>query len=623
LTSTVSTAEPALAPPPRRLRRTGGALELGRGLRLDGAAPTATVAPAIDRLCLRLEAMGSGLADRGSPLTLEPLAADPTSLRPASPEAYRLDVEPRGIRLRAATEAGLSHGLSTLAQWLALHAASSELPAVRIEDAPLLRHRGVLLDVSRSRVPTMESLLRLVERLASWKINELQLYTEHTFAYRGHEVVWRGASAFTPAEIRRLDHECRLRHIELVPNQNSFGHLHRWLEHDRYRHLAECPDGIEHPFADRPTPFSLCPIDPGSLELLADLYAQLLPCFSSRRFHIGFDETLDLGRGRSRERAEAIGLGHVYADFLVAVARLAAGHGRSVQFWGDIAAGHPEILALTPADATVMEWGYEADHPFPERAAALAAAGRPFYLCPGTSSWLSFAGRWTNAAANIAAAIQHGVRHGAIGVLVTDWGDQGHLQPPMAGLPGYLLTASLAWNPERTQGARPESMRALLDLWAFDSAPGRGPAGALLALADVYSLPGGSTFNASPLFYLLTRPDLALDGPRLRGITTQGLERTRERLGEIGSSVGSAGTELGFMRRALDCAVTLGLARLRQQAGTSCRQLDASSRRSMAGDLDALIEEHRALWASSSRPGGLDESARHLERTRDALRGKG
>jgi hypothetical protein len=142
----------------------------------------------------------------------------------------------------------------------------------------------------------------------------------------------------------------------------------------------------------------------------------------------------------------------------------------------------------------------------------------------------------------------------------------------------------------------------------------------LLALAEIYSVPGGSTFNASPLFYLLTRPDLSLEGPRLRGMTAAGLERTRDRLDEIGADVASAGPEIGWSHRALGCAAALGLGRVRQGASETCRQLDAPSRRLLARELGALIEEHRALWPSSSRPGGLDESARYLERTRDALR---
>ena len=64
------------------------------------------------------------------------------------------------------------------------------LPCLKIHDWPDFARRGVMLDISRGRVPKLETLLKLASRLADFKINELQLYTEHTFAYRDHQSVW-------------------------------------------------------------------------------------------------------------------------------------------------------------------------------------------------------------------------------------------------------------------------------------------------------------------------------------------------------------------------------------------------------------------------------------------------
>ena len=90
-----------------------------------------------------------------------------------------------------------------------------------------------MLDVSRDRVPTRETLERIVGMLALARINQLQLYTEHTFAYRDHEIVWRDASPITPDDVRWLDALCVEHGIELVANQNCFGHMNRWLMHPR------------------------------------------------------------------------------------------------------------------------------------------------------------------------------------------------------------------------------------------------------------------------------------------------------------------------------------------------------------------------------------------------------
>lgn len=241
-----------LAPPPRRLRRLDGALRLTAAALIptDGAPEQE---PAADRLEEGLAACGVPVRriDPGSePSTTEAavrfrlVPEAPASDPAAGPESYALEITAAGIELTAVAAPGLYYGVETLLQWLADNpppdrGVPTSLPAVRIEDQPGFRHRGLLIDVSRNRVPTMESLFRLVDTMAALKLNQLQLYTEHTFAYSGHEVVWQGASPLTAAEIRALDAHCRRRFVELVPNQNSFGHLHRWLKHEPYRSLAE------------------------------------------------------------------------------------------------------------------------------------------------------------------------------------------------------------------------------------------------------------------------------------------------------------------------------------------------------------------------------------------------
>ena len=127
-------------------------------------------------------------------------------------------------------------------------------------------------------------MFELVEHLADFKVNELQLYTEHTFAYRNYEPVWKGWGPITGEEILRLDSRCRQLGIELVPNQNSFGHLRYWLAHAPLHKLAE----VDRPYASPDGtylrhPSTLAPAHPGTLPFLRELYDELLPCFSSQR----------------------------------------------------------------------------------------------------------------------------------------------------------------------------------------------------------------------------------------------------------------------------------------------------------------------------------------------------
>jgi N-acetyl-beta-hexosaminidase len=234
------------------------------------------------------------------------------------PQGYELTITPTGIFIVAATSAGAFYGGLTLIQILAQR--QRDLPLLRISDWPDFLHRGVMLDISRDKVPSMETLFNLVDMLASWKINQLQLYTEHTFAYQNHPDVWAEASPITGEQVLALDAYCRERFIEFVPNQNTYGHMRRWLVHPRYNHLAECPQGCDTQdpvwgYFDEP--FTLCPEDPESLNLVRSLMDELLPHFSSRQFNVGGDEPVELGQGRSREAVTTRGKGRVYLDFLL------------------------------------------------------------------------------------------------------------------------------------------------------------------------------------------------------------------------------------------------------------------------------------------------------------------
>src|ERR1700677_5098205 len=90
------------------------------------------------------------------------------------PQGYRLSIVPAGITISASTPAGQFYAAATLRQLKRQFPKS--LPCLEIEDHPDFPVRGVMLDISRDKVPTMQTLYELIDLLASWKINQLQLY---------------------------------------------------------------------------------------------------------------------------------------------------------------------------------------------------------------------------------------------------------------------------------------------------------------------------------------------------------------------------------------------------------------------------------------------------------------
>ena len=400
--------------------------------------------------------------------SLPPFSAALSAAAPPHPEGYLLTIDRSGVRIEFRETAGLRAAMATFRQLARQY--GNRLPCLKIRDWPDFSRRGVMLDISRGRVPKLETLLRLASRLADFKINELQLYTEHTFAYARYPSVWQSWGALTGEEIRQLDAHCHQLGIDLVPNQNSFGHLRYFLEHPRLKRLAEVRRPYPDPsgeFIRRPT--TLAPAHPGTLPFLRGLYDELLPNFSSRFFNVGCDETWDLGRGQSKSLCAARGHGRVYLDFLKKIHREVAARGKTMMFWGDIILKYPKLVPemagwnrqlanqfsgespeknspepVSP-NLVALNWGYEADHPFDREAALFARARIPFYVCPGTSSWQTLIGRHDNALANLRAAARAGRKHGALGYLITDWGDGGHPQPLAVSYPVYLAGAALSW----------------------------------------------------------------------------------------------------------------------------------------------------------------------------------
>ncbi|MEE8170722.1 MAG: glycoside hydrolase family 20 zincin-like fold domain-containing protein, partial [Phycisphaerae bacterium] len=410
-----------LLPQPRKLKRRAGVLAIPHGV--DFAAADGLEASFDPLVRAARRALGMRRPRTGAPLATlirsdRPLLTfelKAPGFRTAG--AYRLIVNQREIRAQAGDAAGLWNAVQTLAQLARVR--SGAIPCAEIEDWPDLPIRGVLLDVSRDKVPKLHTLYELVDWLSGMKINQLQLYTEHTFAYRRHRTVWTDASPMTPADIQALDQYCADRFVDLVPNQNCFGHMERWLRHDRYAPLAEATEPWRDPWGRiREQPTTLNPLDPRSFQLVAGLLDDLLPNFRSGLVNVNCDEPFELGQGRSAAACGRRGLAAVYLDFLLKLNRHVRRRKRKMMFWADVVQAHPEVIAKLPADAIALEWGYEADHPFDQRCARLARARRPFYVCPGTSSWCSFSGRTDNALDNLRAAAQAGIRHGAAGFLI-------------------------------------------------------------------------------------------------------------------------------------------------------------------------------------------------------------
>ncbi|MFQ5590387.1 MAG: glycoside hydrolase family 20 zincin-like fold domain-containing protein [Phycisphaerae bacterium] len=415
-------------------------------------------------------------------------------------DGYRLAVGCDCIEIAGGSPAACFHALQTLRQLSIRCQGAWEIPCCTVVDWPDYNTRGLLHDVTRGKVPRLSTLKLLVDRLAELKVNQLQLYLEHAFVFSFDPGICGPDEGITPDDARELDCYCRERFIDLVPALATLGHMGRILSMPRYRHLAEIPatrpwSGMTWP--QRVRGLTLDFTNPEARRLAERMWSDVLDAFSSPIVNICGDEPHDLGKGlgnshhagRRRLARTDKGIEHrcpestaigrtsrtahdehargsrvdharrTYAEYLKHTQEFCAVRGRKTQFWSDVVAAHPELLARMPADSTVLHWGYNdgADY---NGTAALVKASSSVYVCPGTSGWKRIINAMGLAERNIAAFAKVGINHGAMGLLNTDWGDHGHFNQLACSWHGIALGAALAWDSTHSTGGEFDALFA-------------------------------------------------------------------------------------------------------------------------------------------------------------------
>lgn len=436
-------------PEPRSLRLLGGefVIDASTRIRIPDSNPSfLRTAESLKVAIYELTGLNLGIEvsdtgeQTGGDIAFRLEAADST------PQGYAIECARERVVVRAGDEAGLFYGVQTLIQ-LAKNRGRS-WPCLSIDDSPVLSNRGVMLDVSRGKVPTLETLEQLTRTLAHYKFNQFQLYFEHTFAFPSHPEISEGADPLTPDDIRELDAHCRDLHIELIPNLQSIGHQRPLLSLPQFQHLAETE-----------WHWSFASVSDDGFALLDELYGEMMAAFSSNKFNVNADEPWDFGRGKSRELVREIGLGRVYLEHVKRLHRLVTGRGKQMLMWADMFWHYPELVGELPDDILLLDWWYEAKERY-DTVDVLKNADRRFYVCAATSSWSTLYPRMENSISNILGFVRAGVGAGAEGMIVSDWGDNGHFQPLSNSWYAYLLSADAGW----TGAATP--------LEAFDAAFG-------------------------------------------------------------------------------------------------------------------------------------------------------
>jgi len=359
-------------------------------------------------------------------------------------EEYKLEINKEKITIYYKKYSGMVYASTTLVQ-IMTQVKDGKIEGLCIRDCPEVKIRGYMQDISRNKVLTKNSIFKILDLMEMVKMNHFELYVEgFSIELKSFKEYLTNNGYIKIKEYKEIEKYAKKKAIDLVPNCNGFGHMAKFLALDEFKNLAECPGG-SFMWGWHRDPNTLDPSNEGSIDLVKKIYKDLLPHSKSKYFHMNFDEPFELGRGNSLELVKEKGLGVVYVDFLLKAYEEVKKYKKIPLIWTDVLNHHPELFDKLPKDMLYIDWGYDAPHRFDKNIEALVKIGGKVLAAPGTASWCSFLGRSQDAILNIDAAVDAILKHKGEGVLLTDWGDFGHLQFPVISLMMIVYTGLKTW----------------------------------------------------------------------------------------------------------------------------------------------------------------------------------
>lgn len=532
-------------------------------------------------------------------------------------QAYKLEINENKILIYACNEIGFFYATKTLKQIY-----SNNMECVTIFDEPDLKVRGFMYDISRNKVPLQKTVEQLIDIMSDLKMNHLELYVEgFSFELKSFKKYLTEESYITNEEFVALEKYASDHFIDLVPNLNGFGHMAAWLALDDFKDLAEAPDG-NFRWGLHYAPSTLNPLDPRSINMVKQMYNDVLPISTSKYFNMNFDEPFELGTGKSKEAVDKKGLANVYLDYTLQAYEEIKKFNKTPIIWGDVLMKHPESLDRLPKDMIFAEWGYDSFHPFKENLLKLKNAGIKFIAAPGTSTWNSIFGRTHDAFETILNSTYYTKLYGGEGILLTDWGDNGHYQMLPATYPSLVYSALLSY---RTKEGTYRDVKNYLNKYIFKDDTGI-MGDLMIDLGNYYRYENDYSSNATHLFQFFRWTSIALkekEGTQVEFYYQKMKDKILPfcRFELLSNYFDSKLNELQFahidelVRDEVKFSIILLKYMLRMNVGLNPNVNNVFRIKNLEEIVEAeekLVKEYKRLWLSRNKISCFDESSQNI-----------
>lgn len=265
-------------------------------------------------------------------------------------DGYSLRISGNEAELYADTARGLFYAMKTVESLAELN--NGTLPEAEIVDWADVPLRSDYFDL-RTVFPTFNGLLQAVKRLSRWKLNALVVEYEDKLPFQEMAFLRHPEYCLSKQELLELQQTAYENFIDLIPLQQSFGHLEYVLKHPDYRYLRETPDMVG----------DMCPLRDGAFDLAAKLIRETAGLHPKAKYlHLGCDEVWSLGSseecrasGKSREQ--------IFIQFVNRLAEEVCSLGKTPMVWHDMLGRcGDEDLALLDKRIVVVVWIYNGNN---------------------------------------------------------------------------------------------------------------------------------------------------------------------------------------------------------------------------------------------------------------------